>query len=139
MTPDEFITRHEGRRNQLYRDSLGLWTIGIGRLLDPSKGAKLSDDEVDYLFNNDLARVRSYCREYIWFAALSQPRQTAMLDLMFNLGPDNLAKFHHFLDAMATGNYDQAANELVSSKWYTEVGRRGPEVVNLIRNETWPV
>ncbi len=37
------IEFHEGRVLHAYRDSLGFWTIGVGSLIDETKGAKLPD------------------------------------------------------------------------------------------------
>jgi lysozyme len=61
-----------------------------------------------------------------------------MLDLCFNLGASRLATFVRFLRAMSIGNWTVAAAELMASKWYGQVGKRGPEIVALIQNEEWP-
>ncbi len=45
----DLIEFHEGRRLHAYRDSLGFWTIGIGRLIDARKGAKLPDHILEQL------------------------------------------------------------------------------------------
>lgn len=37
----DLIEAHEGRVLHAYRDSLGFWTVGVGRLIDARKGAKL--------------------------------------------------------------------------------------------------
>jgi GH24 family phage-related lysozyme (muramidase) len=37
----KLVEFHEGKIPYAYRDSLGLWTVGIGRLIDARKGAKL--------------------------------------------------------------------------------------------------
>ena len=45
---------HEGVRNQVYKDHLGIETIGVGRNL---RDRGLSDEEVDYLLSNDITLV----------------------------------------------------------------------------------
>lgn len=137
MTPRDLIQRHEGKSLKLYKDSLGLYTIGYGRLLDPSMGG-ISDDEALYLLDNDIAKAHVACGAYPWFAKLSDAREAAMLDLMFNMGPKRLAGFVKFLTAMSKEDWNTAADELMNSKWYGQVGKRGPEIVALIRSETWP-
>lgn len=138
MNAREFIQRHEGRSNTLYKDSRGLWTIGYGRLIDPTAGGKLSDDEIDYLFQSDIVHTSAFARQYDWFTHLSDARQAAILDLLFNLGPKGFATFVKFISAMAENNFEKAASELESSLWYKQVKSRGPEVVALIRTESWP-
>ena len=137
MTPRDLIMRHEGESLKLYRDSRGYWTIGYGRLLDPSLGGGISQDEALYLLDNDIAKARNDCGTYPWFSNLSEARQAAMLDLSFNLG-SRLSNFKHFLAAMAVENWGLAADELENSLWYKQVGHRGPEIVNLIKFEEWP-
>ena len=53
----------EGYRGTLYKDSLGYWTIGYGRLLDPLKGGSISADEAEYLLTNDLRRTEKACED----------------------------------------------------------------------------
>lgn len=138
MNIRELLARHEGRSNSLYKDSLGLYTLGIGRLIDPSMGGRLSDDEVDYLFQNDLVRAQGYARQYDWFMGLSNARQASVISLLFNLGPTKFATFKRFIWAMDNGDWKRAGDELRNSLWYKQVGMRGPEICNLIEHEVWP-
>lgn len=46
------LERDEGRSSTVYQDSLGYWTIGIGKLVDERKGGGLSADEIDYILSN---------------------------------------------------------------------------------------
>ena len=52
----EMLKRHEGVRSKVYLCSAGYETIGVGRNIS-NTGMGLSDDEVDYLLENDIARV----------------------------------------------------------------------------------
>lgn len=139
MNIRELLERHEGRRNKLYKDSVGLWTIGVGHLIDPSRGGKISDNAVNFILDEDIAAAVESLEIYPWVTNLSEPRKAAMIDLVFNLGAGGLAKFVKFLTAMSKGDWQDAANELVNSSWYDQVGRRGHEIVELIKNETWPI
>jgi lysozyme len=66
----EMLKRHEGVRSKVYLCSAGYETIGVGRNISES-GMGLSDDEVDYLLENDIVRViKELSSEYPWFKAL---------------------------------------------------------------------
>ena len=39
-----------------------------------------------------------------------------------------------FLAAAERGDYEEAANQLINSHWYTQVGGRGIRLVSLMRN-----
>ena len=86
----DFITKEEGKRNQAYKDSKGLPTIGVGHLIRPSEQhlltATLSDDEVKDLLRSDL----KWCSETVEGAVrvpLSQNQFDALYSLCFNIGP----------------------------------------------------
>ena len=129
----EMLRRHEGVRNFVYMCSEGYETIGVGRNIADS-GLGLSDDEVDYLLDNDIKRVREELNdEYYWFGALNAARQEAMIDISFNLGQTRLRGFKKALDAMSTEDFDRAADEFMDSKWSEQVGNRAAEVTEMIR------
>jgi len=129
----EMLRRHEGVRNFVYVCSEGYETIGVGRNIADS-GLGLSDDEVDYLLDNDIKRVREELNdEYYWFGALNDARQEAMIDISFNLGQTRLRGFKKALDAMASEDFDRAADEFMDSKWSEQVGNRAVEVTEMIR------
>ena len=129
----EMLRRHEGVRNFVYMCSEGYETIGVGRNIADS-GLGLSDDEVDYLLDNDIKRVREELNdEYYWFGALNAARQEAMLDISFNLGQTRLRGFKKALDAMSSEDFDRAADEFMDSRWSEQVGNRAAEVTEMIR------
>jgi lysozyme len=130
------IAGHEGRTNRPYLCSAGKLTIGIGRNLDD---VGLTNDEVDYLFENDIRRATRWCGEVVpHFAILDSVRQMAFLDLMFNLGPTRLRGFRKALAAVERMDWETAADELIDSRWYTQVGRRGPRIVHMVRTGEMP-
>ena len=55
----EMLRTHEGVETYAYKCSENKITIGVGRNVDKSGGLGLSDDEVDYLLQNDIDRVIS--------------------------------------------------------------------------------
>lgn len=129
----EMLRRHEGVRNFVYLCSEGYETIGVGRNIADS-GLGLSEDEVDFLLDNDIKRVREELNdEYYWFGALNDARQEAMIDISFNLGQTRLRGFKKALDAMSSEDFDRAADEFMDSKWSEQVGNRATEVTEMIR------
>jgi lysozyme len=129
------IEGHEDRKKKIYKCTAGKWTGGVGRNLED---VGFSDDEIDLMFANDLKRAQDAASKYPWFADLSEVRQAAVLDLLFNLGPTRFAGFRNFIQAMSLNQYAWAAAELRDSKWFSQVGRRGPRIASMIRNDTWP-
>jgi lysozyme len=128
----EMLKRHEGVRSHVYLCSAGYETIGVGRNISKS-GMGLSDDEVDYLLENDIARViKELSSEYPWFNDLDDVRKDAMIDISFNLGATRLRGFQKALAAMEVADYTLAAKEFLDSKWSRDVKGRAHELASMI-------
>ena len=140
----EMLKRHEGEvvtngRHVLYKCSAGYWTLGIGRNVDVNGGLGLSDEEVDFLLENDIARViKELSLEYSWFNDLDDVRRDAMIDISFNLGATKLRKFVLALDAMAKADYKSASEEFLDSDWSRTVKGRSLELASMIATGEYP-
>ena len=134
----EMLKRHEGEvvtngRHLIYKCSAGHWTIGIGRNVDLNGGLGLSDDEVDYLLENDIVRViKELSSEYPWFKDLDDVRKDAIIDISFNLGATRLRGFERALAAMDAADYKTASLEFLDSKWSRDVKGRSTELAYMI-------
>ena len=127
------LKRHEGVESHAYKCSEGKITVGVGRNIDSEGGIGLSDEEIDFLLQNDIQRcIVELSSEYDWFADLDDTRKDAMVDIAFNLGITRLRLFKRALAAMAEGNYKQAATEFLDSKWAKQVGGRALELTDMI-------
>jgi lysozyme len=128
------LKQHEGVETHAYKCSESKTTIGVGRNIDKNGGLGLSDDEVDYLLQNDIDRVVvELDSEYDWFSDLDEVRQDAMIDISFNLGQTRLRGFKNALSAMAEGDWDEAADQFMDSRWSGQVGDRAKNLTDMIR------
>ncbi|MFZ9654660.1 MAG: glycoside hydrolase family protein [Limnohabitans sp.] len=122
---------HEGVRLKPYRCTAGKLTIGIGRNLDD---VGISQEEALGLLRNDIARALSAVRiELPWFDRLDDIRQRVVVDMAFNLGIDGLLAFKQTLAAVASGDYDRAATEMLNSRWAAQVGERARRLARMMR------
>ena len=128
----EMLKRHEGVKSHVYLCSAGYETIGVGRNIS-NTGMGLFDDEVDYLLENDIARViKELSSEYPWFTDLDDVRKDAIIDISFNLGATRLRGFKNALSAMESADYTLAAKEFLDSKWSRDVKGRSHELASMI-------
>lgn len=126
----------EDLRLKPYVDTVGKITIGCGRNLS-DKG--ISHTEAMMLLDHDLDEaITDLAGAFPWFLTLDAIRQRACCNLRFNLGPTRFRGFKKFLAAMAAEDYPKAASELRRSRWYGQVGRRGPRLVHMILEATAP-
>tara|TARA_B100000212_G_C27122290_1_gene425426 strand:+ start:148 stop:576 length:429 start_codon:yes stop_codon:yes gene_type:complete len=134
MNKNRFIRQmrfHEGVRGKVYKDHLGIETIGVGRNL-VDRG--LSEDEIDYLLANDIQIVENELDNGLsWWRDLDEVRQRALADLAFNMGLPRLHGFVKMLDGLQRRDYHAAADELLDSKYAKQVGARSERVAQMIR------
>jgi lysozyme len=134
----DMIIRHEGKVNKPYKDSLGLWTVGVGHLIGDGKSLpdawnrEFSDAEIMKLFDEDYDHHRKAAEKISGFDKFNTAGQGALTDLTFNMGPNWTSRFPNTAKQIAKGNAEGAAAGLQDSKWYTQVGKRAPTVVGLI-------
>jgi lysozyme len=129
----------EGVRSCVYLDSLGLSTIGVGRLVDSRKpGAGLRPDEITYLLNNDIDdRIEQLTRRLPWFQDLDDARRGVILNMSFQLGVDGLLGFKNTLALIKDRKYENAAHAMMQSKWATQTPERAARMADQMRTGRW--
>lgn len=68
-----------------------------------------------------------------WIKELDEPRQRALADMAYNRGVHGLEEFTTFLALVKARAWDDAADDLMKTPWYSEVGIRGVRIVAVIR------
>ena len=127
------LKRDEGIILHAYEDSLGFLTIGIGRLIDKRQGGGISVLEAEYLFANDLHKVKDELdKELPWWTTLSDARQRVVANMCFNLGIRELLSFKNTLAKIETGDYEGASKSMLKSKWATQVGARATRLSKMM-------
>jgi len=143
---------NEGLKEQVYTDTTGNRTIGIGfNLEDKSNqkvlsdiglnlnevlgGKKLERNDIIRLYNHSLTQAFNDAQKFDPnFAKRPEPVKKAIVDMAFNLGLTKLNKFEKMKSALMQNDYNLAADEMVDSKWYKQVKTRGPRTENLMRS-----
>jgi len=138
----EELERDEGRVDAIYLDHLGYPTFGIGHLItddDPEHGSPVdtpvSDLRVVEAFEDDVQNVLTDCEKlYIQWEHLPEEVQLIIANMMFNMGYPRLSKFKGMKRGVDDRNWNQAADEMVDSRWYNQVTKRADRLVTRMRN-----
>ena len=136
------LERDEGVKYEVYLDHLGYPTFGIGHLItddDPecgaSVGTKIDSDRVQEAFEADVESVLSDCeRLYVQFEHLPEEVKLIVANMMFNMGYTRLSKFKGMKRGVDAKDWNQAADEMIDSKWYNQVTRRADRLVVRMRS-----
>lgn len=131
----------EGIVDEIYLDHLGFPTFGIGHLItreDPEYGnpvgTKIPKSRIYEAFDNDIEWVLDDCvKLYPDFYQLPDEAQEIIANMMFNLGYGRLSRFKGMKKGVDTRDWHKAADEMVDSKWYRQVGARSKRLVHRMR------
>ena len=129
------LIRDEGVRLKIYQDTVGKWTIGVGRNLSDDG---ISQSEAMMLLSNDIAATGKALQTAIpWSMALDDVRLGALTNMAFNMGVGGLLQFKNFLAAMQQGNWTEARNQMLDSKWAEQVGSRAQRLAIQVETGQW--
>ena len=130
----------EGVKYEIYKDHLGYPTFGIGHLItenDPEHGepdgTEISEDRVNEVFATDVAKFVSESK--ILFPDLDDlpdVAQQVIVNMAFNMGRPRLSKFKNFIAGVNDRDWTRAAEEMMDSRWATQVGDRAIRLRNQI-------
>lgn len=116
------LIQHEGLKTKVYKDSLGIETIGVGRNLR-DKGLSLTT--IHQMLDEDIDEcVEDLSSSFDWFDDLDDVRQHVLIDMRFNLGPSRFRGFKNFLKAVKESRYYDASKAMLASKWAKQVKNR---------------
>jgi lysozyme len=139
----EDLVRHEGYVTSIYLDSEMLPTFGVGHLVvetDPEYswpvGTPVADQRILDVFHEDFLDALEDAESLVE-GLYNHPDNVirVLVNMAFNLGRTRLRRFKKMLAAIENRDYTTAADEMVDSKWYRQVKRRGVELTNTMRNE----
>lgn len=138
----EDLIKHEGYKDEIYLCTEGVPTFGIGHAIKEHDieytwpvGTPVEKDRIDQCFNDDFEDACKDCDSLFEnFADLPAQVQRVLVNMAFNVGRNRLGKFKKMIAAVNEGNFEEAANQMVDSKWYNQVGNRSVELENWMRN-----
>jgi GH24 family phage-related lysozyme (muramidase) len=141
----EQIKRHEGEVLEVYADSLGYLTLGVGHLIREGDaedgqpaGTPVSQEVCDAYYEDDFDK---HVDEAIHvfeskggedFYSLPEDIQHVLVNMTFNLGGNRFGKFNNMWKAVVSEDWKTVAVEMEDSKWYGQVGRRSKELQDMV-------
>jgi lysozyme len=137
----------------VYKDTLGIDTIGIGRNLEdrgitkeeldwmdiPSMDAVyeygITEADAMYLAKNDVQIVEEeLVRAHPCVEDLDAVRQLVLMDMAFNMGVPRLRKFTKMWNAVHENKFDIAAKEMLDSRWAIQVKSRSTKLAHAMHH-----
>jgi lysozyme len=131
----EQLRRDEGVQYDVYMDTEGFLTLGVGHRL---RGRPLSDKAVEQILKDDLEGITAeLVGAYPWAARLSPARFGALQNLAFNVGVAGVGTFKKMLTAIQGEDWEGAARELLDSKYARQVKERAVRLAKQLETSRW--
>lgn len=131
----DLIKAAEGVRNTVYRDPVGIPTVGVGHVVLPDDnlevGDTISDEQADQFLEQDLQTAASAVESLVT-VDLTDNQFAALVSLVFNIGQGNF-KGSTLLRLLNVGDMQGAANQFL--KWNRSRGKVLPGLVTRRANE----
>lgn len=125
------IKKAEGYRDKLYLDTVGVQTIGYGRAIGR---VGISQDEAELMFANDIGRaIGGLDITLPWWRELDEVRQSALVEMVFQLGANGFMDFRKMRTALFYRDYETAADEILNSRWHVQTPKRCERIAKMIR------
>ena len=135
----------EGKRLAVYVDTEGYKTVGIGHMIkddDPewlrnlNPGESIKYPQMYKLFFEDLSNAiqdAAIVFEDVW-NDLPETVQEVVVNMLFNLGRNNFLTFKKTIKAVYDNDWEKMAEEMMDSKWATQVGPRAVRLQRRVRD-----
>ena len=151
----KYLKEMEGFRNDVYLDTNLKPTVGYGHLIDAGSpadirnlqvGDRISDERAMELFEMDFEHHLAAAKKLPGWNSATDNQKTALLDLVYNMGPNFLNNFPAMRKALEKGDFMEAARQLefadpdnrpgVKSQWFNDVkARRNQPTLDLLRDK----
>ena len=90
------------------------------------------------LLRNDIDEVMFELNSRLpWYNALNDARKAVLMNMAFQLGITGLMGFSKTLSLIESGDYAQAADQMLRSKWASQTPNRAYEMAEQMRTGQW--
>ena len=138
---EEDLIRDEGLRLRPYRCSAGHLTIGVGHRIQSTdrieETGSTSLEVAGYLLTSDISKALGSANSIFGrerFDNMSDARQRAICNMIFNLGEEGFLGFKNMIAAIRADDWQAASRHCLDSKYARQVGQRAKRIAHQLRS-----
>ncbi|MAE81519.1 MAG: lysozyme [Flammeovirgaceae bacterium] len=125
------IKRSEGWRSQMYKDTLGIPTIGYGfaikdLVLDEDVGEIILKRKIVYL-------IERIGKTFDWYKDMPFEVQDSIVEVCYQLGIRGFSKFKKTINFLKERDFLSAGDEFLDSKWAKQTPNRANRLADIVR------
>ena len=132
MSLIENVKESEGFRDRVYKCTQGYDTIGYGFAV---KDLVLDEDIADMILERKLNRLESRIDSKFPFTEdLPKNVKDVVIEMCYQLGVSGFSKFKQTISLLRLGNFKEAADEMLQSRWSRQTPNRAQKLADIVRN-----
>ena len=121
----------EGFRESVYKDTLGIDTIGYGFAI---KDLVLSEEISEMILKEKVeALIGRIEDKFDWFVEMPPEVQSVIVECCYQLGLYGFSKFKKTLAHLKEKEFKQAADEMLDSRWAKQTPNRANMLAQIVR------
>ena len=126
MSLIESIKQHEGYVGVVYKDSLGIDTIGYGFAI---KDLELDADICDIILERKLKNLQDIVKiKFKWYGYMPQEIKDVVMEMCYQLGVTGFSKFRKTIAYLQNKQFHDASVEMLDSLWAKQTPNRAKEL-----------
>ena len=126
----EAVKLSEGYRARVYKDTLGIDTIGYGFAI---KDLELDEDICDMILDKKLNKlIKDVDNKFSFMDDIAVEAQDVVYEMCYQLGINGFSKFKKTIAYLRDENYKMAAIEMLDSRWAKQTPNRAKRLSNII-------
>ena len=125
------IKKHEGYVGIVYKDSLGIDTIGYGFAI---KDLELDEDVCEIILERKLHDLIDRINiKFKWYCYMPQEIKDIVTEMCYQLGVTGFSKFKKTNAYLQNKQWDEASVEMLDSRWAKQTPNRAKEMSNRVK------
>ena len=125
------IKQHEGYVGIVYKDSLGIDTIGYGFAI---KDLELDEDICEIILERKLKDLQSRVDlKFNWYRYMPQEIKDVVMEMCYQLGVTGFSKFKKTIAYLQNKQWNDASVEMLDSLWAKQTPNRAKEMSDRVK------
>ena len=125
------IKESEGFRSSVYKDTLGIDTIGYGFAI---KDLYLTKEDCDRILERKVAELKIRVHnKFPFIITLPESVQDVMIECCYQLGVSGFSKFKKTLAYLEDHDFKNAGIEMLDSRWAKQTPNRAKKLSDIVK------
>ena len=131
MSLIESIKKHEGFSAMVYKDSLGIDTIGYGFAI---KDLELDSDICEMILERKVKNLKDRIEiKFDWYKYMPQEIKDIVVEMCYQMGVYGFSRFKKTIAFLQNKEWEKASVEMLDSRWAQQTPNRAKKMSDKVK------